>query len=173
MASFNLCFSGFGNVARALIALLEEKREELRARYSIEWRITGVATRRMGWRVARAGFAPAALLRDEIGSPDESHADVRAWLRAAACDVLFETTALEPHTGQPAIAHIRAALEAGAHAVTANKGPLVHAYEELSELARARGRRFMFEATVADCLPVFSLFRETLPAAHGQGFRGV
>ena len=50
MATFNLCFLGFGNVARALVALLAEKRDELRARYQIEWRITGVATRRMGWR---------------------------------------------------------------------------------------------------------------------------
>jgi homoserine dehydrogenase len=173
MATFNLCFLGFGNVARALVALLAEKTDEMRARYGIEWRITGVATRRMGWHVAPAGFEPAALLRDEIGSPDESCADVRAWLRAAACDVLFETTSLEPHTGQPAVEHIRAALEAGAHVVTANKGPVVHAYEELRELARAHGRRFMFEATVADCLPVFSLFRETLPAAHVHGFRGV
>jgi homoserine dehydrogenase len=56
--------------------------------------------------------------------------------------------------------------------VTANKGTVVHAYRELSELARARGRRFMFEATVADC-PVFSLFRGSLPAARLQAFSGV
>src|SRR5256714_10962347 len=31
----------------------------------------------------------------------------------------------------------------------------------------------MFEATVADCLPVFSLFRETLPTARLQAFSGV
>jgi homoserine dehydrogenase len=107
-----------------------------------------------------------------MSSHTASHADVRAWLRAAECNVLFETTSLEPHMGQPAIGHIRAALEAGAHVVTANKGPVVHAYDELSELARAHGRRFLFEAAVADCLPVFSLFRETLPAARVLGFRG-
>jgi homoserine dehydrogenase len=31
----------------------------------------------------------------------------------------------------------------------------------------------MFEAAVADCLPVFSLFRETLPAARLEAFSGV
>ena len=175
MKQYNLCLLGFGNVGRALVALLREKADELRAGYGIEWRITGVATRRMGWLVAPEGFEPAALLRDEAGAQDSasSPADVRAWLRAARADVLFETTALEPFTGQPAVAHIRAALEAGAHAITANKGAVVHGYEELSALARACGRRFMFEATVADCLPVFSLFRETLPAARVLGFRGV
>jgi homoserine dehydrogenase len=173
MNRYNLCFLGFGNVGRALVALLAEKTDELRARYGIEWRITGVATRRMGRRVAPAGFDPQALLRGEASSQVAPPADVPAWLRAAGCDVLFETTALDPHAGQPAIEHIRAALAAGAHVVTANKGPVVYACEELIELARSRGRLFLFEATVADCLPVFSLFRETLPAARVLAFGGV
>ncbi len=173
MTIFNLCLLGYGNVGRALVALLQEKADELRAEYGIEWRITGVATRRLGWLGAPEGFAPGALLNAEFGAQASSCADVRTWLRAARCDVLFETTGLAPHTGQPAIDHIRAALEANAHAITANKGPVVHAYAELMELARAHDRRFMFEATVADCLPVFSLFRETLPTARVLGFRGV
>jgi homoserine dehydrogenase len=174
MTTFNLCLLGFGNVGRALVALLEEKADALRAEYGIEWRVTGVATRRLGWLAARAGFAPAALLRAEAGAQvSATCADVRAWLRAARADVLFETTALEPFTGQPAIEYIRAALALNAHAITANKGAVVHAYEELTALARTQGRRFMFEATVADCLPVFSLFRATLPAARVLGFRGV
>lgn len=173
MTIFNLCLLGYGNVGRALVALLQEKADELRAGYGIEWRITGVATRRLGWLSAPAGFAPGALSRDEFGAQVGTCADVHEWLRAARCDVLFETTGLAPHTGQPAIDHIRAAFAAGAHAITANKGPLVHAYAELSALASTHKRRFMFEATVADCLPVFSLFRETLPAARVLGFRGV
>jgi homoserine dehydrogenase len=31
----------------------------------------------------------------------------------------------------------------------------------------------MFEATVADCLPVFSTFRESMPTARVEGFSGV
>jgi homoserine dehydrogenase len=99
-------------------------------------------------------------------------ANVREWLASAQCDVLFETTSLDPLTGQPAIEHVRAALEAGAHVVTANKGTIVHGYRELDALARERGHRFLFEATVAD-MPVFSLFRECLPAARLLGFRGI
>ncbi len=56
--------------------------------------------------------------------------------------------------------------------MTANKGTIVHAYRELTGLARERGRRFLFEATVADC-PVFSLFRGSLPAARLRAFGGV
>jgi homoserine dehydrogenase len=99
--------------------------------------------------------------------------DVRSWLRLAAADVLFEATSLSPRDGQPAIDHIRAALEMGAHAITANKGPIVHAYEELSSLAIAKGRRFLFESTVMDGVPIFALFRDNLPAIQLQGFRGI
>jgi homoserine dehydrogenase len=116
----------------------------------------------------------ARLLAGEVTSEvSPAPKDVREWLAAANAGVMFETTSLEPLTGEPAISFVRAALEAGAHVVTANKGTVAHAYRELSELARARGRRFMFEATVADCLPVFSTFRETLPAARLLEFRAI
>jgi len=74
--------------------------------------------------------------------------------------------------GQPAVDHIRAALEHGAHAITANKGPIVHAYRELRDLAAARGKRFLFESTVMDGVPIFSLF-DQMPAIHLQGFHGI
>lgn len=173
MKTYNLCLLGFGNVGRALARLLVSKSDAMRAGFGVEWRITGVASRRLGWAVAPAGFDAEKLLAGEVESQvAPAPQDVRAWLKAAGADVMFETTPLEPLMGQPAISHVRAALETGAHAVTANKGAIVHAYRELSELARERGRRFMFEATVIDC-PVFSLFRETLPAAKLLGFRAI
>lgn len=174
MKIYNLCLLGYGNVARALVKLLAEKSEAMREEFGVGWRVTGVATRRMGWLAAPEGFPVEELLSDAINqrvSPPPS--DVNEWLAAARCDVMFETTSLEPLTGEPAVTHARAGLEHGAHVVTANKGTIVHAYEELSELARERGRRFMFEATVADCLPVFSTFRESMPTARVEGFSGV
>jgi homoserine dehydrogenase len=49
----------------------------------------------------------------------------------------------------------------------------VHAYKELSEVARRHGRRFLFESTVMDGVPIFSMFRDTLPLVEVTGFRGV
>jgi homoserine dehydrogenase len=86
--------------------------------------------------------------------------------------VVFETTSLNPETGQPAIEYLRKSLQAGAHTITANKAPIVYAYDELNELAIAQGKRLMFEATVLDSAPVFSLFRETLPAVKVRAFSG-
>ncbi len=174
MKQFNLCLLGFGNVGRALAALLVRKREEMREEYGVEWRLTGVATRRAGWLVAPEGFGDSELLSGEVSArtPPPSPSDLAGWLAAARCDVLFETTSLEPLKGEPAVSHVRTGLQAGAHVVTANKGTIVHAYRELTELAQASGRRFLFEATVSDC-PVFSLFRGSLPCARLLAFSGV
>lgn len=171
MKRYRLCFLGFGNVGRALARLLVSKSNELRESYGIEWEIAGVATRRMGWRASEDAMDVAKLLagNDETAS---AHG-IDEWLAVAKPDVVFETTSLNPETGQPAIEHIKKSLLAGAHAITANKGPIVYAYDELNEIAIAQGRRLMFEATVLDSAPVFSLFRETLPAARLRGFSGV
>jgi homoserine dehydrogenase len=171
MRNYNLCLLGFGNVNRALVRLLGAKRNELRDR-GIEWRITGVASRRLGWIAGERGVDTDALLRGETRA-GASAPHVRKWLTDARADVLFEATSLDPESGQPAIDHIRAALEHGAHAITANKGPIVHAYDELQELALAKGKRFLFESTVMDGVPIFSLFRDSLPAIHLKSFHGI
>ena len=172
--SYNLCIVGFGNVGKALVKLLQRKSGELREQYSIEWKITGIASRSLGWIASAGGLNPDQLLDDDARSLMKPTAqDVRDWLDIARADVLFEVSSLNRHNGQPAIEYLQAALEFGAHAISANKGPVVFALPELSELARSKGRRFLFESTVMDGVPMFSLFRETLPAVHVSGFRGI
>jgi homoserine dehydrogenase len=75
--------------------------------------------------------------------------------------------------GQPAVDHLQRALELKMHAITANKGPVVHAYQQLTDLAAVQGRRFYFESTVMDGAPIFSLFRSSLPAARLLSFEGI
>lgn len=157
--------------------MLAERESELRDRYGIAFRITGIASRRMGWIADPNGIdheacvaRPPAAAKSRV--PDAHPGGVRDWLAAARADVLFEATSLNVQTGQPAVEHIRAALEHGAHAVTANKGTIVHAYRELRDLARARGKKFLFESTVMDGVPIFSLF-DQMPAIHLQGFHGI
>lgn len=175
MKTYNLCLLGFGNVGRALLILLQEKTAELRERYHIEWRLTGVATRRLGWLANPDGLDVSALPAEQFEQIQTVAAgnNVRDWLAAAKADVLFELTSLNVDSGQPAIEHIRAALEHGAHAITANKGTVVHGYHELQALAQRRQRRFLFEATVIGGAPIFSLFNHSLPAANIVRFRGL
>jgi homoserine dehydrogenase len=170
--TYNLCIVGLGNVGSALVALLQRKRQDLAERYGIEWRITGVATRRLGWLVAPDGFTPEKLVAGDFSEAKKAE-DLADWLRTAKVDALFEASSLNAETGEPAIMHVRTALELGAHAISANKGPVLHAYRELTQLAESKGCRFFFESAMMDGAPVFSLFRTALPAIEILGFRGV
>jgi homoserine dehydrogenase len=179
MSHYNLALLGFGNVGRALARLLWRKQAELQSRYDITFSVTGIATGRHGAAVNPAGldYIRAAELIEAGESlailstiPIRDNSD---FLRACAADVLFENTPVNHMTGQPAIDHLHLALELGMHAVTANKGPVVHAYRELTEFAKTRHKKFLFESTVMDGAPIFSLFRSTLPAAQLLGFRGI
>jgi len=155
------------------LRLLISKEMELRRKYDVRWRLTGVASRRNGWLADPDGLNPIAAISGHFPSGSQPARDVHEWLERTKADVLFEATSLNAPTGQPAIEHLIAALKYGAHAITANKGPIVHAYRELTTLAKEQGRQFLFESTVMDGAPIFSLFPLALPATELRGFSGV
>ena len=180
MPHYDLILVGFGNVGQALARLLLRKKMELKIRYELTYDVTGIATRRHGSAINPAGINLEAAL-DVIArsgslatlSTLRAPLKIDSFIRACPGQVLFENSPVNHLTGQPAIGYLSTALELGMHAITANKGPVVHAYKELTELAASKGRRFMFESTVMDGAPIFSLFRQPLPAADLNGFSGI
>jgi homoserine dehydrogenase len=180
MMQLSLALVGFGNVGRSFARLLARKREQIAAEYGLEVRLTGIATARHGMAIDPGGLDLGQVLaRVEAGqglgllSSFPPPADVYDFIRACPADALFENTPVNHQTGRPASDYLRAALERGMHAITANKGPIVHAYGDLKALAAETGRRFLFESTVMDGAPIFSLFRGPLPAADLMGFCGI
>jgi homoserine dehydrogenase len=179
MPQYRLSFIGFGNVARALVRLLERKRDLLKEKYDITYSVTGIATGRHGFAVNLNGLdAQQALELVERGksiSPLSTFQveDSISVIKNSSADVMFENSPVNTQTGQPALDHIRLALNLGQHAITANKGPVVHGYRELTELARSKGKRFAFESTVLGGAPVFSVYREAFPLAELSSFRGI
>src|SRR5690242_5122796 len=123
--------------------------------------VTAIGTARHGAVVGPAGVALATILAG-TDLPRRSLPPIRD----LPADVVVEITTLEPRTGEPALGYIREALTARMHVVTANKGPIARAYRELEALAQRNGRLLRFEATLADCLPVFTLRRSALPLAE-------
>lgn len=172
LRTYNLALLGFGNVGRTFVSLLSRKRELLEREYRFEAVITGVATRSLGWLVKPNGFDLQQLLKGDFSGAEKSDS-LRHWMVDSRPDAVFETTSLDPHAGQPAIEHLRCALEHGAHAISANKGPVVYGLEELTALAEKMHRKFFFESSVMDGAPIFNLFRECLPAIELHGFRGI
>jgi homoserine dehydrogenase len=176
---YKLSLIGFGNVARALARLLLRKQELLKSQYDITFSFTGIATGRHGCAVNPDGLdIQKAIELAESGksiSPLSSFdvQDSIAVIRHSQANVMFENSPVNAQTGQPAIDHIRTALELGMHTITANKGAVVYGYHELTALAKSKGKVFGFEATVLGGSPAFSVFRETLPLAELVSFKGI
>ena len=176
-----LLLIGFGSVARRFVHLLEESRETLAAE-GIEPTVVGIVTRRHGGVYDEAGLdairaAQRVAKGDALGpassSPSAAEALTQLRSQSAEVRVLVETTTLEIRSGEPAIAHCRAAFAAGAHVITANKGPVAFAYRALAAEAERAGVSFLFEGAVMDGVPIFNLVRETMPGVTIAGFRGV
>lgn len=181
----DLVLVGFGGVARRFVELLETRRRHL----PFATRVVGVATARHGCALAPDGFdAPSAARGRAVtachdpacGRPPRDAFELLARAAAAGAAagggrrlVMVENTPYGTPDGQPGVDHVRAALDAGADVVTANKGPAAFAWRELRERASAAGARFRFEGAVLDGLPVFSLVRDTLPGIAVRAFRGV
>jgi homoserine dehydrogenase len=178
---FALLLVGFGHVGRRFVHLLDELRDTLAAE-DIEPVVVGIATRRHGSVYEKAGLdtiraAHSVAKGDAFGpaSSSPSALECLALLRSQSIEarVLVETTTLDIRSGEPAIAHVRAAFAAGAHVITANKGPVAFAYRALEAEARRARVSFLFEGAVMDGVPVFNLVRETMPGVQIRSFRGV
>jgi len=177
---YRLALVGFGNVGQALVQLLETKQDVLRAEHGFSTRIVGIATLRHGMAIDPSGIDVNDALRIAKTGGDLSQLSTQPhpgtilnFIETVPADVLFENSPVNHQTGQPAADHLRAALARGMHGITANKGPVVYAYDTLTALARENGVRFLFESAVMDGAPIFSLFRGPLPAVELKGFFGI
>jgi homoserine dehydrogenase len=131
--------------------------------------VTAVVTGSHGWARDDKGLQLSTLLSSE----DLRERGTPPPIGSLAADVLVEVTTMNPRTGQPALDHVRQALDAGMNVITANKGPIAYGYRELEALAQSRGRQLRFESAVADNLPVFNLMRYNLPTAKVGLVRGI
>jgi homoserine dehydrogenase len=180
MKNYSIALLGFGNVGQAFARLLLRKRDMLLADHALAIKVTGIATAQHGMALQPNGIDLQSALQlaasggslNELSSQSPPN-DAYQFIRTCEAQVLFENTPVNYVDGEPAVSYLRAALQAGMHIITANKGPVVHAYQELSQLALAHGRKFYFESAVLDGAPIFSLFRCSLPSVDLRGFSGI
>lgn len=178
--SIRLVLVGFGNVGTALARLILAKQPEVQERYDLDFRVVAIATGKHGVAFDEAGLDLASALEIQGHSgnlseltPDQAQLEIPTLLEKVDAEAVLESVPVNYDTGQPAIGYLQAALQRGIHAITANKGPVVHGYQSLSEIAQANDCRFLFEATVMDGAPIFSTWRECMPGARLMSFRGI
>ena len=171
---------GFGNVGKAFAQLITRKTKQIANEYNISFSVVAIATGSHGRAINHAGInlKKALEISAENRTLDElsvisTSGSIQDFIALSKADFLLENSPVNYTSGEPAITHIKTALANNMHAVSANKGPVVHAYNELSALARESGKQFLFESAVMDGAPIFSVFREALPAADINGFEGI
>jgi len=175
-----LAIIGFGNVGQQFARLLIAKRAWLLRSKGLDVEVVAISTRSRGSLISERALDLERVLQEieQKGSlrgyPD-SHTDLAPAevIEKTVADMVIELTTLDVKSGQPAIDHIAKALECGMDVVTANKGPIAFAYDELRALARSRGVHLRFEGTVMDGTPIFSLVEKTLPGCQIMGLRGI
>jgi homoserine dehydrogenase len=148
---------GFGNVGRAFADYAGRMLDR-----RIGLRIRAVADRSGGLfiqddeslqriiRYKAAGhplneFAPLSIIPDPRSFIEH--------LATSGIDVLVESLPTSLADGQPALDLIKAALGAGLHVVTVDKGPLAHGFDALQQTAEASGVRLGFSGTIGVSIP--------------------
>ncbi len=170
---------GFGRVGHEFARLIHEKSEHMRTAYGLEAAFVGVGELN-GSLHCPGGLDPAETA-DAFEREDgfAGHPNLMAsWqgldlVRSAQADVLIETTPTDIRTGEPALSHIREALGRGIHVVSANKGPFIRAWRELTGLAREKNLSLKISAAAAAALPTIDMAETCLAGAEILGIEGV
>lgn len=176
---FRLAIIGFGNVGQEFARMLLLKRDWLLRNRGLDIEVLAIATKTKGSLLSRSALDLEQVLGHMKangtfkGLPEHCEIPPLKMISNCDADMMIELTTLNIENGQPAIDHIKAALDVGMEVVTANKGPVAWAYDELRDRARARNLRFRFEGTVMDGTPVFSFVERTLPGCQVIGLEGV
>jgi homoserine dehydrogenase len=175
-----LALIGFGNVGQGFAEILVEKGGELAHRYDLQLQIVAVSDLLKGSVYDPQGLDPAGLLTAvrTDGYLDNIVASQHGWnaletIRNCNADVIIELSYTDLETGQPALDHIRAALESGKHVVTSNKGPVALNYGELKSLADENGLQIGVEGTVMSGTPALHLGYDMLAGAGIQRIQGI
>ena len=171
---------GFGNVGQAFARLLLSKRDWLLRSRGLDAEVLAICTKRRGSLMSKHPLDLARCL-DLISAkgtlsgygPEATDLSPEELLSKCDADLMIELSTLNIESGQPAIDHIRTAMEHGMDVITANKGPIAFAYKTLRNLARSKGVHFRFEGTVMDGTPVFNLVEKTLPGCEVLGLSGI
>jgi homoserine dehydrogenase len=177
---FRIVFLGFGKVAQGLAKILVEKAVALRKFYDFDFAVVAVSDKVKGSILNNRGLDLGEILAlAEQGRRLEEYPGGTKGLssldtiKKAGATMLVEATWTNLQDGEPGLTHIKAGLKHGLDVVTSNKGPIALAYPELAALARSKGCRLRFEATVMSGTPAISLATEALAGATVKSIRGI
>lgn len=180
MRLFRVALIGFGNVGQGFAQILHEQGSELAQQFGVEFKIVAISDLLKGSIYNPEGFSPVDLL-DTVKagrSLETLPATVCGWdaeqtILNCNADAMIQLSYTDLKTGEPAVSHMRLALQRHMHAITTNKGPIALYYPELSELAKQNGVQIGMEGTVMSGTPTIRLATDLLGAAGISKVQGI
>ncbi|MGJ8528837.1 homoserine dehydrogenase [Maritalea sp.] len=157
-APIRIGVAGVGTVGAALVSILQSQQDDVQKRFGRDIEVTAVC--------ARSRSRDRGVDMSEV----EWFDDPVALAKSSSIDLYVELMGGEDG---PALASIRAALEAGIPVVTANKALIAKHGVEIARLAEKHNTSFNFEAAVAGGIPVIKTLREGLGLARVQRVYGI
>jgi homoserine dehydrogenase len=177
---FKLAFIGFGTVGQGLSEILVEKKEILEKKYNFNYSVVAISDFLKGSVYDENGLDMKKVLDlvkagkkiDEYPSGIKG-LDSISTIKDTIADIIIEVTYTDVKTGEPALTHIKTALQAGKNVISSNKGPVVKQVSDLLKLAKSNNVHYGFEGVVLSGTPVINLAKYTLAGNKINSFKGI
>jgi homoserine dehydrogenase len=177
---FKLAFIGFGTVGQGLAEILLEKEEMLSEKYNFNWSVVAISDVIKGSICNENGLDLKEILElvkagkklDEYPAGFKGMNSIETITKTNA-NTIIEVTFTNIKTGEPALTHIKTALNAKKNVVSSNKGPVVKHAEDLINLARSNNVYYGFEGVVLSGTPAINLAKFSLSGNMITGFKGI
>lgn len=178
--NFKIAFIGFGVVAQGFTEILLEKKQMLKQRYDFDFSIVAISDIMKGSVYDKTGLDMKKIL-DLVNKGkkiDEYPVGIKGMdsletIKETNADVIVEVTFTDVKTGEPALTHIKTALEHKKHVISTNKGPVVKEVNKLLKLAEENKVYYGFEGVVLAGTPAINLAQYTLTGNKISGFKGI
>jgi len=177
---FKLAFIGFGTVGQGLTEILLEKKEMLSKKFDFDWTIVAISDIIKGSVYDENGLDAKKILNlvksgkklDDYLSGIKGMDSIET-IKKTNANTIVEVTFTDVKTGEPALTHIKTALNAKKNVVSTNKGPVVKEALDLLNLAEKNNVFYGFEGVVLAGTPVINLAKYTLAGNKINGFKGI
>jgi len=177
---FKLAFIGFGTVGQGLTEILLEKKDILKKKYDFEYTIVAISDFIKGSVYDETGLDMEKIMElvKQGKKLDEYPKGIKGMdaidtIKKTNADTIVEVTYTDVKTGEPAITHIKTALQCGKNVVSTNKGPVVKQAIELLDLAKENKVSYGFEGVVLAGTPALNFASYTLAGNNITGFKGI
>ena len=178
---FKIAFIGFGVVGQGLAEILLSDKHELQQKNNFSYSVVAISDKLKGSIYNSKGLdleKVLALVRSNTSLEEYPQAEKKGWdslqtIKDSNANVIVEVSWTDIQTGEPALTHVKTALNLKKHVVLTNKGPIALAVDQLLTLAKKNNVQLKFEGTVVSGTPVLNLGLNNLAGSKITEIQGI